>query len=252
MKEFEEHKKILPAFPRTKHLPYDPNASSGDLIATLEEAETIFSLPVNIEEKIDGASVGICLHPELGLIIRNRDHVLRKGYYKETGAKEQFRSIWNWYYENEDKFKTLNQLGSYAVYGEWCIAQHGVFYNRLPDWFVAYDLYDYELKKFISPTNARFILEGLKFATPYKYKLDDFKKYSKERIIDYLKYLTRIPGAWSNSTETTTNEAEGIYLKTYDEKFVINRFKMVNPTFVRGALWNSEKIKKNVRARKTL
>lgn len=238
---FDEQKKILPSFPRTKHLPYNPNASSNDLIATAEEAQTVFNSLVNIEEKIDGASVGICLHPELGLIIRNKDHVLRKGYHKETAAKEQFRSIWGWFYDNQNKFELINESGPYAVYGEWCVAQHGIYYGHLPDWFIGYDVYDYEVKRFLAPPIARQLLEEAGFSLPYLYMQGKFSMHDYQD----LEYMANLPGKWSISTETTTNQNEGIYLKTYDDRYVVDRFKMVRNTFVRGALWNSEKIKKN-------
>lgn len=239
---FEKEKRILPPFPRTKHLPYKPNASINDLIATEEEVKPIFGREglINIEEKIDGASIGICLHPELGLIIRNKDHILRKGYYKETAAKEQFKSIWNWYYKNEDKFKILNVLGPYAVYGEWCVAQHGIYYNRLPDWFIAYDVFDYEEQKFLAPPQARKLLKNLGFSLPHLW-------LQGMELMDYreCEFFTNFPSRLIENTENNMDFAEGIYLKTYDENYVVDRFKMVRQNFIRGALWNPKKIKKN-------
>ena len=235
MKPFEKEKNALPAFPRTKHLPYKPNATSNDLIATEAEAATVFSSLVNIEEKIDGASVGICLHPKHNLIIRNRDHVLRKNYYKKTAAKEQFRSIWGWFYGNKTKFEHINEHGPYSVYGEWCLAQHGIYYDNLPDWFIAYDIYDYEVKKFLAPPVARKLLENAGFSLPPILSPSALN-------YEHLESLTNLTSAW---TKYNSHLVEGVYLKTYNDQYVIDRFKMVGQSYVRGALWNSDRITKN-------
>lgn len=137
---FEKEKRVLPAFPRTPHLPYKPNAGDGDIVATSAELLAIEDLLWTVEEKIDGASVGMALWEDEPLI-RNRDHILRKGYVKETAAKKQFASIWGWFYNHKKAFEHINKLGPYSVYGEWCVAQHGIAYTKLPDWFIAYDLY---------------------------------------------------------------------------------------------------------------
>ena len=89
------HKLLLPEFPRTLHLPYKPNTQHGDLVA--HDADILFGDEGNVwvEEKIDGASAGIAFidgHP----VIRNRSHILNKGFLKDTPAKKQFRPIWNW------------------------------------------------------------------------------------------------------------------------------------------------------------
>ena len=104
-KQLEIEKSLLPQYPRTPHLPHKPNASEDDVVAQESETTVVWGSFVTIEEKIDGASVGIAVfdgHP----IVRNRDHVLRKGYVKETAAKKQFTSLWNYFYQNEDELPT--------------------------------------------------------------------------------------------------------------------------------------------------
>jgi len=224
---------MLPAFPRTPHLPHNPNAESDDIIATNVEVRPLFTKLVNIEEKIDGASVGITSF-EGNPVIRNREHVLNKAYSKNTAAKKQFASIWNWFYKNKDKFKRLASMGPYSVYGEWCIAQHGIFYNKLPDWFIAYDIYNYEQDKFISPVLARVWLNDLGFSTaPLIFQGQFIDGY------DELAAWAKLPSKFSDS------DSEGIYLKIYDDEQVLNRFKMVQPNFERGKFWNPKAYTKN-------
>lgn len=232
---FTNEKRLLPAFPRTPHLPYKPNLEEDDLVAEESEVGSVFTLPVSIEEKIDGASVGMTLM-EGNPIIRNRDHILRKGYVKETAAKKQFASIFNWFYENKEKFEHIAGLGPLSVYGEWCVAQHGIRYDILPDWFIAYDVYNYEHDKFVKPPLARQWLEEAGFSLPRLIFQGEFKDGYDEL------------SAWANEKSffcATEVKAEGIYLKNYDSEWITHRFKMVRPGFARGQWWNPKAVTKN-------
>jgi hypothetical protein len=236
--KFASEKMVLPAFPKTAHLPHEPNTDHTDAVASVEEAGIIFTHPINIEEKIDCASMGTTLyegHP----LIRNRDHILRKGYVKDTAAKKQFASAWTWFYNNKAKFEAIQEIGPYSVYGEWCVAQHGLAYTALPDWFVAYDLYDYERSLFLPPPDARKWLAEAGFTVPYLHHQGVFDGGYEE-----LAALARTISQW------TEDKTEGIYVKVYDDKSVTHRFKMVRPDFVRGALWNPKKLTKNKLAEK--
>lgn len=236
MKPFENEKKILPAFPRTAHLPYQANTAPDDCIASAEEAAAIFRDPCNIEEKIDGASVGMALHQGEPLI-RNRDHILRKGYLKDTPAKLQFRPIWGWFYEHRASFEHLARTGDLSVYGDWCLAQHGLAYDQLPDWFIAYDLYDQETGQFLSPVLARRLLEEAGFVVPRLFHQGVLQGQGYED----LERWARSPGDWTRDS----GPIEGVYCKTYDEHFVTGRFKLVRPGFVQGVLWSQERIIRN-------
>ena len=50
---------ILPEFPHTPHLPWKPNPAKGDLVAESHELKLLDAGDGYVEEKIDGASVGI-------------------------------------------------------------------------------------------------------------------------------------------------------------------------------------------------
>jgi atypical dual specificity phosphatase len=238
---FVKEKEILPEFPRTAHLPHKPNTDKTDRVATDAEAAVIWTALVNVEEKIDGASCGMTLH-EGEPLIRSRDHILRKGYHKKnSAAKAQFASVWNWWYANKAKFEFIAEAGPYSVYGEWCVAQHGIAYNRLPDWFIAYDLYNYD-RRFWEPSDvtARLLHEA-GFNMPSLLlrgrmeSLADFQAPDWERLEGW----ANLQSAWSDT------KAEGFYLKVFDSKQVTHRFKMVREDYVRGALWHPNKMTKN-------
>lgn len=234
VKPFENTKRyLLPEFPRTPHL--CSNTQGNDVTASPEEASTIFTQPLNIEEKVDGASVGITMDDHGDPVIRNRDHVLRKGYLKNTPAKRQFRPLWEWFYENQKRFQTLARHGRFAVYGDWMWMQHGLEYESLPDWLIAYDLYDQDEHQFVAPPQARCLLIAMGFTVPKLF--DQITPATYEDIIP----LTQTSGEWTKNHE----RIEGIYLKTYDDRFVTGRFKMVRPDFLQGALFDSKNLYRN-------
>jgi len=234
MNNLKNLKVILPDYPRTRHVPWKPNASRDDLVATYDEFRPAFiSENVEITEKVDGSNCGMALF-DGEPVIRNHNHILRKGYVKETPAKKQFSSVFNWFYENKDKFDALNGQGPFGVFGEWMIAQHGLEYNNLPSWFIAFDLYNYETSNFVSPKTARPILINAGFTVvPQLYfgKLKDFEQ---------LEELANQPSLF-----TSKANREGIYIKVSDTQWVTNRYKMIREGFIQGGLWNSKKINKN-------
>ncbi len=213
---------LIPEFPKIHHLPWKPNTVSGDIVD--KDASIIFKDNVRVEEKVDGASVGIAL-VNSNPIIRNRNHILNKGYLKDTPAKMQFRPLWNWFYENKKLFEKLNNIveDDYAiVYGEWMYAQHGMKYNALPSYFIAYELYLPRENIWAS----KYLEESGFVIAP--------KLTTKVESYEQLENLTMEKSAFADT------QREGIVVKTYDDKNKItNRFKMVRQGFVQGALWSN-------------
>lgn len=237
MKPFSDQKRILPEFPRTRHLPWKPNTVRGDLVVSEDEAKVIFENPHTfVQEKVDGANSGMALvngEP----IIRNREHILRKGFVKDTPAKKQFASIWGWFYDHRDNFKTLNDLlGPVSVYGEWMVQIHGMVYDSLPDWFLAYDVYDYETEKFFDPQVAVDALQKSGFSVVPTLKIG-VSSYEELEIL-----------ANSNSL-FTSSPREGVYVKVSNSKWQVDRFKMVRQGFIQGGLFDNKILRKNCLAK---
>lgn len=216
---FDNERVILPDYPRTRHLPWKPNATRDDLIAS--EADIIFTSPhVYVEEKVDGANVGMAKGP----IIRNRNHILHKGYTARTAAKLQFSPIWNWYYEHESCFDELERLaGPVSVFGEWLLALHSVPYDQLSSHLLAFDVYNYEARKFIDPGLGRSMLTAAGFSTVPVLHTGPVRDYAK------LEAWTHEP-----SPLATNSKREGVYVKVSDGQWVTHRFKMVRQGFIAG------------------
>ena len=233
MKPFEAEKRVLPDFGRTRHLPWRVNGTADDLVADVEYAtDLIFGTDLTVEEKIDGACVGI-RHTGEEPVIRNREHILRKGYLKDTPAKMQFRPLWGWYYDHRESFAELNDaLGIEAsVYGEWLYAKHTLYYDRLPSLFVAHSVYDPGEGCFVPQERAREALVGAGFSVP---RLIATQVPSVEALYEWMDL----------DSEFGDCKVEGVYLKVF-RGGVTHRFKMVRPDFRSDSDWVHRPLVKN-------
>ncbi|MGK2855979.1 MAG: RNA ligase family protein [Thermoanaerobaculia bacterium] len=82
-----------------------------------------------MQEKLDGANVSVRVADEC-LVPENRG--------KPVSSHPQFDPFKAWVAAHPG----LHDLDNLILYGEWLYAEHGTPYNRLPDYFIAYDLYD--------------------------------------------------------------------------------------------------------------
>lgn len=241
------YKTALPEYPSVQHLPWNPNAK-GDKIATEQDISVLFSAPlVYVQEKIDGANCGMAFldgHP----VVRNRTKILRKGQELKNPSQKQFAAAWNWMHDRKDRFAKLDEAGPYSVYGEWMVQQHGMAYDALPEWFVAYDLYDYEKQHFLDPMKANKILLDCGFSVismEFAGSLAGFI-VAQFSSLEYSKFTAGIFESFANMPSYFAKDAkrEGIIVKVSDGEWITNRFKMVRQGFDQGCLLG-ESIKKN-------
>lgn len=231
----------MPEFPRTMHLPIEPNTSAGDKVATFREMEAFLGLRVSVEEKLDGANMGLAVIDGQPLV-RNRSHILRKGYSaRKTPAQQQFGRVWTWLHEVDGKVRNYEKVllaseivGSpVTVYGEWLFARHVVEYDALPDLFVAYDLWHQAEGRFLDPFRTKMVLEEAGFKTP--------KMWAYNLLWpDLLVPCRDKPSAFSS-----TAMQEGIYLKSGDGEWGHGRYKMVAPWFRSDDGWNKRPLVRN-------
>src|SRR5262249_22264240 len=107
------------------------------------------------EEKIDGANAAFSFLADGTPQIQSRGHTLRGG-----GREAQFALLKAWVETHRTTFRhTLRHR--YIVFGEWCYAKHTVFYDALPHYFLEFDVYDRELRRFLSTPARRALLGGL-------------------------------------------------------------------------------------------
>ncbi|WWC98147.1 hypothetical protein V866_005038 [Kwoniella sp. B9012] len=156
-------------FPRTPHLIDLGAATSDDIIQSQANSYATadskvlpsggrYAEKVIITEKIDGANMGLSLSPDRSkIIVQNRSH------YINPTSHEQFKKLGSWLETHQDKLIRL--LGRddyfaerYVLFGEWMYATHSIHYTNLPDWFIAFDLYDRSTNVFVDRKTLQSLL----------------------------------------------------------------------------------------------
>lgn len=147
-------------FPRTRHI-FDAGGGVGrdDLVMDDGEAAIWYSCNVSVEEKVDGSNLGISLGPPPDYRIRfqNRSH------YVTVESQAQWRQLEQWVNQHPGLHQVLNQ--DRILFGEWMYARHSIHYTRLPDLFIAFDIYDKKKGRFLSRRCRDRLLEGTGIAT---------------------------------------------------------------------------------------
>ncbi len=143
-----EHKKTIDIlkFPRTKHI-LDAGGNGvtrDDLLMSKKDAERFIKKKViSVEEKIDGANLGISISEDFEILAQNRSHFVTSSSHK------QFATIDSWISTNREDLVKILQNGRFILFGEWMYAKHSIYYTRLPNHFIAFDIFDVRNKSFL-------------------------------------------------------------------------------------------------------
>lgn len=131
-------------FPHTPHLAWlGQGTPRDDKVLSRAEAQALLSGEVVVEEKLDGANLGISLAPDGGLRAQNR------GQYLGAPFAGQFSRLPAWLAMHESGLRAVLQP-ALILFGEWCAARHSVSYDRLPDLWLLFDVYDRDASRFWS------------------------------------------------------------------------------------------------------
>lgn len=107
------------------------------------EVTALLAGDVVVEEKLDGANVGLSLAPDGGLRAQNR------GQYLAEPHAGQFSRLPAWLAQHGDALRSA-LTPNLILFGEWCAARHSLDYAALPDWFLLFDVYDRSADRFWS------------------------------------------------------------------------------------------------------
>jgi len=242
-----EIKEKLIKYPRTAHL--ENSGISKDDTDEVILFKDIFNKFLVIEEKNDGANTGISFNKDCELLLQCRGH-----YLKGRGDWPEFNQFKVWGNTYKDQlFDILTD--KYIMYGEWMGTFHSVFYNKLPHYFMEFDIYDKKNKVFLSTSKRREILEksDVKINSVRVIKEGIFT--NKEDILSCVgvsKFVTEnSPFILENilkdnkMTEDEINSLmslnkdrlmEGLYIKWEEDGIIKGRYKFVRPNFVQAIL----------------
>lgn len=236
-------RKKMPDFPRTPYVPYKYKDTVSkrltlDRVATKEEAEEIFnSHEVRFEEKIDGSNIALRFEDDLLFVKNRRGFLDQRGLLDGRGStKDQYSPIWNFAYSMKDNFDKLEKYLGFTptVYGEWVYARHTISYDLLPSYFIGFDIYYEKGEYFLNPMRTATALGQCGFySVPMLYtgELDSWEKLESRMN--------------EKSVFSTTDLAEGIYIKASDGYKITHRFKMVRDDFMPGKHWDDGRSKRN-------
>ena len=179
-----------------------------------------------IEEKVDGANLGISFGPDGNIRAQNR------GSYLRLPDSGQWKSLTDWLAARAETFFDI--IGDrYILFGEWCYARHSVKYDRLPDWFLGFDVYDRQTGNFPAVSRRDEILrktqvERVPFIARGHFTLSEVKSFV----------------ATSNFG---TQPAEGICIRYESDNRLVKRAKLVRPSFIQemDQHWSRSGIRKN-------
>ncbi len=198
-------------FPTTPYIVENPRQRTHtEKFLSGTQIDQLFSKPVTVEEKVDGANLGISFDVDGEIVLQNRGELLRAphiGQWKKLGPWLSIRI--------DTLFDVLG--ARYILFGEWCYAKHSIYYNRLPDWFIAFDIYDKNTKRFLSCQKRNVLISQLNLSLAPQLYYGLCTKSRLQSLLSYSKFGDEM--------------AEGLYLRQDEGDCLVLRAKYVRASF---------------------
>lgn len=216
-------------FPHTPHLAWlGAGTPRDDKVLSLLEAEAFLANEVVVEEKLDGANMGISFNSEGDVRVQNR------GQYLQLPMRGQFEKLHSWLKPREDLL--FDALGEDLIlFGEWCAARHSIDYERLPDWFVVFDIYDKQKQRFWNTIRRNSLATQLDFPIVPKLLHGQIPLKSLKELVH------------TQPSAFRTGPLEGVVARRESAEWLESRAKLVRPDFVQaiGEHWSHKRIEWN-------
>jgi ATP-dependent RNA circularization protein (DNA/RNA ligase family) len=214
-------------FPSTPHLATLAGVDiRGDKVLSESERDEFLQHDLVVEEKVDGANLGISFDSEGNLRAQNR------GAYLQLPGLGQWKKLGDWLTPRTDTlFEHLSD--QFILFGEWCYAQHSVCYDRLPDWFLGFDIYDKRCGRFISAKRRDDLFTEIGVAQVPVLARGHFTYPEALQLI--------------STSQLSDQPAEGIYLRFDQGDWLAQRAKLVRPAFIQAVEqhWSRSAIRPN-------
>lgn len=220
-------------FPHTPHIVWmGAGSPRDDKILSPAEVDQLLRGHVVVEEKLDGANLGISLSADGELIAQNRGNYLHEPY------SGQFARLPDWLSSHSEDLVAvfLEHLeDDLILFGEWCAARHTLDYKGLPDWFLLFDVYERSTGRFWSSPRRNELAFRAGLATvPLA--------YAGQCSLSQLKDLLRL-----NSSRYRNGPMEGLIVRRESERLCEERAKIVQADFIQtiGEHWRQRRIEWN-------
>jgi len=141
-----------------------------------ETERKLFKQEVVVTEKIDGSQLAVGWKSDRPYLQGKNSHIT------EFDKRQAYAGAWDWAWTNLDK---IEKLKGYLVFGEWAKVQHNLPYDSLPDWFVAFDVWDAKNKRFMDYDAMTKFVKDVGFAiTPLLYR----GRIKKDALLDIVRF----------------------------------------------------------------
>jgi ATP-dependent RNA circularization protein (DNA/RNA ligase family) len=216
-------------FPYTPHLAWlGENIPREDKVLSPAEVEALLATEVVVEEKLDGANLGISVNPDGKLRLQNR------GQYLTEPFSGQFKKLTAWLTPRTEELTSMLQ-GNLILFGEWCAARHSVGYDHLPDWFLVFDVYDRPARRFWSTMRRNELATLLKLSI-----VPELFKGKTTLLTLETQFLVK-------ASQFRTGTLEGLVIRQESAEWVETRAKLVRSDFTQaiGEHWSRRAIELN-------
>ncbi len=231
-------------YPRTHHIA-GSRVQPGDEDLDNAAFAAIAGRRLVVEEKMDGANAAISVDPDGKLLLQSR------GHYLTGGPRERHFDLFKrWAHAHAGAL--TRALGPHHVlYGEWLYAKHTVFYDRLPHYFMEFDLLDKRSGEFLDTLRRHALLAGLPVVSVRV--LHSGALPSAERLaalcgpshfiapghLERLQALCLERGLDAARARRETDPGvtmEGLYIKVEEDGVVRDRYKYIRSSFLTTVL----------------
>ena len=234
----------LHKYPRTHHLE-GSRLQPGDEDSQSVPFADLAGRFLVIEEKLDGANAGISFDEAGRLWLQSRGHFLTGG-----SREKHFDLFKRWAYTHADALRAV--LGRrFVLYGEWLYAKHTVFYDRLPHYFLEFDILDTETGTFLATNERRALLAGKPVASVPVLRTGPCRDLAEVTALlgpslykspTWRERLTAAIAARGLDPEQSWKETdpsdlmEGLYVKVEEGGRVVERYKFIRASFLTTVL----------------
>lgn len=203
-------------FPHTPHLAWLGESSPrDDKVLSPNEVTALLAADVVVEEKLDGANVGLSLAPDGSLRAQNR------GQYLAEPHAGQFARLPAWLAQHGEGLRSVLKP-NLILFGEWCAARHSLDYAALPDWFLLFDVYDRTTDQFWSVTRRNDLAQAAGLATVPQ-------ELQGKTTITALKQLVA-----TKPSQYREGPLEGVVIRRESTEWCEARAKLVRPDFTQA------------------
>lgn len=203
-------------FPHTPHIAWlGEGMPRDDKVLSAGEALQFLRDPVVLEEKVDGANLGLSIGPDGLLRAQNR------GQYLHAPFTGQFSRLNAWLATHESVLR--DALGNDLIlFGEWSAATHSIAYDQLPDFLLVFDVYDRSAARFWNTSRRDALAERLGLRVIRQIASGTFALNDLQQMVQDI------------SSAYRDGPCEGLYIRWQDASWLNRRAKLVRHDFTQG------------------